>query len=212
MLKYVILNCQNIDDVNDILQETYTQLFRIMQKQEIIDARPFIFGIAKNKLKRHHSYTSKLKKIFVNKNINDDEFIDLISSNYNLEDHLLNKLTEEEIWSYLEKKKPLITKIFYLYYTEDITIKEIINSIVYKYEPKGEWKNKPGYGVDEDSTGVYSISINEIVKIKDGANLHKSIIDVEKNLGIKFLKNNKIQYSYFDVYTIDSIRNQTYRG
>lgn len=94
-------------------------------------------------------------------------------------------------------------------------IKEIIKSIVYKYEPKGEWKNKYGYGVDEDSTGVYSISINGIVKIKDGANLHKpikSIIDVEKNLGIKFLKNNKIQYSYFDFYTIDSIRNQTYRG
>lgn len=129
LLKYVILNCQNIDDVNDILQETYTQLFRIMQKQEIIDARPFIFGIAKNKLKRHHSYTSKLKKNFVNKNINDDEFIDSISSNYNLEDQLLNKLTEEEIWSYLEKKKPLITKIFYLYYTEDITIKEIAKDL-----------------------------------------------------------------------------------
>ena len=158
LLKYVILNCNNIDDVNDIIQETYTQLFIVMQKKKIVDIRPFVFGIAKNRLKKYYSYTSKLKDLFVNKRIDYDEFNDLISSNYNLEDHLLNKLAEEEIWMYLNNKKPLIIKIFYLYYTEDITIKKIakeleINESVVKnhlYRTLKELNMTFGKGKDEN--------------------------------------------------------------
>lgn len=37
----------------------------------------------------------------------------------------MNKITEEEIWSYLKNKSILVNKIFYLYYAEGLTLKQI---------------------------------------------------------------------------------------
>ena len=125
LLKFVIFKCDNLDDVNDIVQETYIELFIMMKKQIIKDIKPYMFGIAKNKLKKYYSLKSKIKNIFVNKSIEDEELNNIVKDNFDLENCVFEKLTKEEIWKYLNSKNTIIAKIFYLYYAEDIKIKEI---------------------------------------------------------------------------------------
>lgn len=125
LLKFVIFKCNNLDDVNDIVQETYLELFKMMQKQNIEDVKPYVIGIAKNKLKRYYSLMNIFKNIFVSKSIDDEEISNIARSNFDLENHIFEKITKDEIWEYLKNKNTLIAKIFYLYYAEDITIKEI---------------------------------------------------------------------------------------
>jgi len=129
VLKYVIFKCNNLDDVNDIIQETYIELFKMLQKQKIHNIKPFIIGIAKNKLKKYYSLKTKIKDLFINKSIDDDEMVNTLSNNFDLEKEILNKITKEEIWKYLKNKDTTVAKIFYLYYGEDITIKEIASEL-----------------------------------------------------------------------------------
>lgn len=71
LLKFIICRCSNIDDVNDIIQETYTEFYKVfINKNEIVDINKYIFGIAKNKIKRHYSLVNKIKTISLFK---DDE-------------------------------------------------------------------------------------------------------------------------------------------
>ena len=53
LLKYVIIKCHNINDVNDIIQETYLELWNILNKKELSDlnVKSYLIGIANNKIK-----------------------------------------------------------------------------------------------------------------------------------------------------------------
>lgn len=62
LLRYIVINCSNFEDVNDILQDTYIQLFKIIQNKSINEIRPFIFGIAKNKIKKYQCNFYKIRK------------------------------------------------------------------------------------------------------------------------------------------------------
>ena len=51
-LKYVICKCSNLEDVNDIIQEIYIELYKTLKNEkEIKDINAFIHGIAKNKIR-----------------------------------------------------------------------------------------------------------------------------------------------------------------
>ena len=129
LLKFVMFKCNNIDDVNDIIQETYIELFKMLNKQDIKDIKSYIIGIAKNKLKKHYSFTNIIKNLFISKSINDEELSNIVEDTFDLENYVFEKITKEEIWDYLNSKSSIIAKIFYLYYAEDITIKEIAISL-----------------------------------------------------------------------------------
>jgi len=129
VLKYVIFKCNNLDDVNDIVQETYIELFKMMKKQDIEDIKAYIIGIAKNKLKKHYSLMNVIKTIFISNSVDDEEINNIVQSNFDLENHVFENITKDEIWDYLNHKNNLIAKIFYLYYAEDITIKEIAKEL-----------------------------------------------------------------------------------
>ena len=57
LLKYVIVKCHNINDANDILQETYLELWNILHKKTLMDTniKSYLFSIANNKIKKHLS-------------------------------------------------------------------------------------------------------------------------------------------------------------
>jgi RNA polymerase sigma-70 factor (ECF subfamily) len=129
VLKFIIFKCNNLDDVNDIIQETYMELFKMMKKSEINDIKPFIIGIAKNKIKKYYNFKNIIKNLFVSKSIDDEEMVETIGSNLDLENQVFERITKDEIWEYLRNKNTIIAKIFYLYYAEDITIKEIAKEL-----------------------------------------------------------------------------------
>ena len=60
------------------------------------------------------------------KNNNDLEIIDKIDSSFDIESLLIKDEEWKSIWNFIKKKKNQdIPKVFYLYYKEEMTIKEI---------------------------------------------------------------------------------------
>ncbi len=69
-LKYVACHCSSIDDISDIMQEVYIELYKIFKKKklEINNINSYVIGIAKNRLKRYYGFKYKLQNIFTSYN------------------------------------------------------------------------------------------------------------------------------------------------
>ena len=126
ILKFIICKCKNLDDVNELIQDTYVELYKtIKNKKNIIveDHLSYILGISKNILKKYYKNKYKEKIVFLTDNIN-EENIDS-SSIDEIEIDFINKNNIEEVWDYLKKKGIIIEKSFYLYYAVGLKISEI---------------------------------------------------------------------------------------
>ena len=128
-LKYIIIKCHNINDVNDIIQDVYLELWKIMNKKNIDDTNinSYLIGIAINKIKKYYSLVMRIRGISLfDKNNNDLEIIDKIDSSFDIEDLIIKDEEWKSIWNFIKKKKNQdVSKVFYLYYKEEMTIKEI---------------------------------------------------------------------------------------
>lgn len=131
VLKFIVCECSNINDVNDIVQEVYLDVYKkIDDIDDVLNIEAYLIGIAKNKIKKHYSLLYRFKTLSLNnENINEDEFINNIPSDINIESVVIKDIDKEFIWQYLKKKNAVIGKIFYLYYELDFTIKEIANTL-----------------------------------------------------------------------------------
>ena len=127
VLKYTICHCRNLDDVNDIVQDIYTELYqKIVNKKHINldNAESYIIGIAKNKIKRHYSSAK------INYSEPENESLSQYSNNdIDIEKDLITKDNVMQVWNYLKNKSELTAKIFYLYYVIDVPIKEIAEEL-----------------------------------------------------------------------------------
>lgn len=120
ILKYIVLNCYNLEDAKDILQSTYLEVYK---KIDVVNDKKYIVGIAKNKIKRFYRFKYKIKNMFLyNEEIST---IDNVSSDYNLEESIFMKYDVDLVWKLISKKPAVVSKVIYLYYYEGYTIKEI---------------------------------------------------------------------------------------
>ncbi len=129
LLKYVIIKCHHITDTKDIIQETYLELWKILNKKEISDRnmKSYLIGIANNKIKKHYSLLQKIKVISLfETNEKDIELIDTIEDKMDINDLIITKEHWNTIWNYIKSKKNQdIPKVFYLYYKLEVSSKEI---------------------------------------------------------------------------------------
>lgn len=128
ILKYTICHCRNLDDVNDIIQDTYTELYQAIVNKKYINlenSESYIIGIAKNKIKSHYS-SSKVIYHIESENENLDQYRD---NEIDIEQDIITKDNVLKVWNYLKSKNELTAKIFYLYYVIDIPIKEIAEEL-----------------------------------------------------------------------------------
>lgn len=130
LVKFVISRCSNIEDVNDIIQETYTEVYKVLSEEKNIkDINKYIYGIAKNKIRRHFNLINKFKTISLFREDEDINYLDIIPSDIDIEKIIIDKGNIDFIWEFLRKKKVIISKVFYLYYSLDLSIKEISNEL-----------------------------------------------------------------------------------
>ncbi len=133
LLKYVIIKCHNINDANDIIQETYLELWNIINKKELSNdnIKSYLIGIANNKIKKHYTLLQKIKTISIfEKNDKDIELIDLLEDKINIENIVIQKDNWLTIWQFIKSKKNQdIPKVFYLYYKLELSIKEIAKEL-----------------------------------------------------------------------------------
>lgn len=133
IIKYVIVKCHNINDANDIIQDVYFELWKILNKKEVVETniKSFLIGIAINKIKKHYSIVQRFKTIsFFDKDSNDIELIDNIKSDIDIENLVIKNDDWNSLWKYLKNKKNQdIPKVFYLYYKLGLSLKEISNEL-----------------------------------------------------------------------------------
>lgn len=65
LLKYIIIKCHNINDIQDIMQEVYLELWNILNKKELsdINIKNYLISIANNKILKHYTLLRKIKTI-----------------------------------------------------------------------------------------------------------------------------------------------------
>ena len=122
-LKFIVIKCNNIDDINDIIQDTYIELYHKLQRKniDVENEKNYIVGIAKNIIKRHYR---KVKNESKEISINEYENME-VSDDIDIEDNFITQENAKEVWNYIENKDIITTKVFYLYYILDYKIEEI---------------------------------------------------------------------------------------
>lgn len=101
VLKYVICNCSNIEDVKDVVQSVYLELLKILQKDKIFNkSNAYIRGITKNKVNEYYQFNYKAKVVSLFSKKDDFILLDSISDNIDLQKEDL-----KFIWNYLKKEK-----------------------------------------------------------------------------------------------------------
>ncbi len=129
ILNYIIIKCHNVNDADDILQETYLEFWKKINNLDIEESKikSYLIGIALNKIKKHYTLITRLKELSIfNKTTDNLELVDNIKDAIDIEKYVIKKEDFSVMWNYLKQEKNQnIPKIFYLYYELDMTIKEI---------------------------------------------------------------------------------------
>ena len=122
-LKFIVIKCNNSDDINDITQGTYIELYHKLQRKniDVENEKNYIAGIAKNIIKRHYR---KVKSESNEISINEYENME-ISDDIDIEDDFITQENAKDVWNYIENKDIITTKVFYLYYILGYKIEEI---------------------------------------------------------------------------------------
>lgn len=118
--QYVVCHCQNINDVEDLLQIIYIEVSKNISSIHNVS---YIYGIAKHKIKDYYRfrYKNKLLSLFNH----DEQIIENIPDDINIEESYTLQYDMDCVWEYLSQKPIIISQIFYLYYYSGLTIKDI---------------------------------------------------------------------------------------
>lgn len=122
-LRFFVLRCNKIEDINDLLQDTYLEIFKQIRKkkiQDIEEIQAYIIGIAKNILRKYYKNKYNISSV-------QGEYIEEIisDSDFDIELQFITKDNVEKIWNYVKNKNILIAKIFYCYYYLDMKLNDI---------------------------------------------------------------------------------------
>lgn len=124
--------CKNPEDISDIFQDTYAELFLVLSKRGldyIENEEAFVIRLANQKIYKYYTILEKLKAIIPFTHVNKDsevfEIQNIESAEIHIEDRIVRDELVEEIHLYLRNKSVDIIKIFYLYYSLELTIAEI---------------------------------------------------------------------------------------
>ncbi len=128
-LQYVLAKCGTLADIKDILQEIYLELYLILQKKGsgyIKKPDKFVLKLAKCKVYRHYTLAQRLNRMLP-LSISDmqEEELPAEEESIGLEERAVERELLDTVRTYLNAKPELTRKIFYLYYSMELTIPEI---------------------------------------------------------------------------------------
>ena len=130
-LRFIIVKCKNIDNVNDILQDTYVELLKIIKKKKVLEIEnvdSYIMGIANNMIKRYYHKKNKDNIVSYYSENNQEKWVRFerwfwFRTKYDYQRKCKRSLE-------IPKNKDLITtKIFYLYFAMGLKISEIAKEL-----------------------------------------------------------------------------------
>lgn len=127
---FLISRCKSFDDVNDVLQEVYMEYFRILQKKGIAyvrDEEPFLISLCKKKLSSYYSFWDRIANrtsidISAESELNEQSIYEEESS---VEDDFYREEMLHDVKEILKRQPDCVQKIFYLYYSMELSVTEI---------------------------------------------------------------------------------------
>ena len=136
VLAFITAKCGRITDVGDIFQETYMELYRVLDKRGadyVTNEKALVMRLAKQKISKHYSLIERLR-IFVSmttENDNDDEvdLSDFEADGLSTEDLVVNSVMFEDVKQIIKSKPEDVQKVFYLMYDVGLTISEIAEAL-----------------------------------------------------------------------------------
>lgn len=138
-LAYVMKKCGNAEDIADILQETYAEIYIVLVRKGpdyLQNTAAFVLQVAKTKIHRHYSLTEKLKSIVPISFRNDDgeeiDISDLEQTDLSVEDRWIDHLLVEDIARCVASKPGEVQKVFYSYFFLDMSIRQIASALAIK--------------------------------------------------------------------------------
>lgn len=178
--RYVISKCDNLSNVEEIVQDGYLKLYKLIYKNyDILDYNSFLIKLSKNELFKYYKIKNKVKVTF-NKDIDND--IDIADENVNIEDDFNRKYDLGLIWKAIKKQDLITQKIITLYYLENMKIKDI--SIL----------------LNKNENTIKSLLYRGIKKIKNDYKIIAALVcTLIVILGFGFYYNNPTSYVSLDI-------------
>lgn len=132
-LALITAKCGNLDDIQDIFQDTYVEIYAIICRKGIDyieHPQAFTDKIARQKIYRYYRLVDRIKKHFIYPKETEDregdaDLTELAIDTFEIEEWLDEQAAKRKIEMFLEKKSIEIRKIFYLFYHLEKTIPEI---------------------------------------------------------------------------------------
>lgn len=132
-LAFITAKCGNPDDIQDIFQDTYLEIYAIICRKgiEFIEyPQAFVDKIARQKIYRYYRLVDRIKQHFVYKKEKEEEeadidIADLAIDSFEMEEWMDEKAARRKVESFLAEKSIEVRKIFYLFYHMEKTIPEI---------------------------------------------------------------------------------------
>lgn len=128
---YLISKCKGFDDINDVLQEVYMEYFRTIQRKGIEyvdDEEAFLIALCKKKLASYYSFWDRIANrasLDVTAVSEIKDHMDHEDQWCDMEDDFYRKEMLQDVKKILEQQPDCVQKIFYLYYTMELTVSEI---------------------------------------------------------------------------------------
>ena len=136
VLSFITARCKNTADINNIAQETYLELYKLLSKRGVNYVQndcAITLRIAKHKLYRYYTLMEKLR-LFVSLTPENGDGGEISPADFEaevsgLEEITVNKIMLEEARQFLRKKPELVKKVFNLFYDAGLTIPEIAKAL-----------------------------------------------------------------------------------
>ena len=139
VLSFVTVRCKNVADIGDIVQETYMELYKLLQKRGVNyvnNEQAMTMKIAKQKLSRHYSLMERLKQFVPMFAVNDEgdevPLSDLEADAFLAEEFTVNQAVLSEAQAIIASKPDDVRKVLYLYYDEGLPLAEIAERLSMK--------------------------------------------------------------------------------
>lgn len=123
-LKYIISKCRDMECVQDIIQNSYFNLYKAMEKSEIKDHRKYLFKIIQNEIFKTYGIIGVLKN-----NISIFSLTEESNMKSKENNDIESKILCENIYDYLKEKDILTFKIFMMYFKFDMKIVDISKNL-----------------------------------------------------------------------------------
>lgn len=116
--RYVVKNCNNIDDAKDIIQNVYMAVFKKIGK---VENTSYIIGIARHKVKDFYRFKYKASPV----SEDTEKYHSELPCDFDLEELVSVRYDADKVWQYMKNKPVTVAKVFYLYFYAQMTITEI---------------------------------------------------------------------------------------